>query len=208
MSDNGGNGCLLHAIQYHVNISVSKGLIFMNDYYKLLGIKQFAAAAEIKRAYRTLAKKWHPDYNQGDVNSAEVFKKINEAYYVLSRPDLKVNYDFHLKSYLGALENAKRFNGTPKVQTQAEVNKQLDILKTFMNKMKTAFDSVIYFDTDTVNDRLDVKQIMNKIKISFENMIFEDEQSSKIKSFKKVTIRHKIKRSLKNIIQLMYENER
>jgi DnaJ-class molecular chaperone len=180
----------------------------MIDYYKSLGTKQFATAAEIKRAYRSLAKKWHPDCNQGDVNAAEVFKKINEAYYVLSKPDLKASYDFHLKSYLDALENAKRFNETPKVQTQVEVNKQFDILKSFVNKMKTAFEGVIFVEADTVNNRPDVKRIMNRIMISFENMIFEDEQSPKRKSLKKLTARQKIKRSFENILHLMYEDEK
>lgn len=180
----------------------------MNDYYKLLGIKQFATAVEIKIAYRLLAKKWHPDCNQGDENAAEVFKKINEAYYVLSRPDLKLNYDFRLKSYLNALENAKGFNGTPTVQTQSEVSKQLDILTTFMNKMKTAFESVIYVETDTVNNMSDIKRIMDKIKISFENMIFEDEQLPQKKSSKQFMIGNKINRALKNVLNLMYENEK
>jgi molecular chaperone DnaJ len=54
------------------------------DYYKQLGIKKDANAAEIKKAYRRLARKYHPDVNPGDKSSEEKFKEIQEAYDVLS----------------------------------------------------------------------------------------------------------------------------
>ena len=53
------------------------------DYYEVLGIQKSADENEIKRAYRKLAKKYHPDTNQGDEQAAEKFKEINEAYDVL-----------------------------------------------------------------------------------------------------------------------------
>lgn len=65
----------------------------MADYYKELGVSKGASADEIKKAYRKLALKYHPDKNQGDTASEEKFKKISEAYAVLSDADKKRQYD-------------------------------------------------------------------------------------------------------------------
>ena len=63
------------------------------DYYEVLGLKKGASEAEIKRAFRKLAMKYHPDKNPGDTSAEEKFKEINEAYAVLSDPDKKDKYD-------------------------------------------------------------------------------------------------------------------
>ncbi len=54
------------------------------DYYKALGVTKGASADEIKKSYRKLARKYHPDANKGDSASEEKFKEISEAYNVLS----------------------------------------------------------------------------------------------------------------------------
>jgi curved DNA-binding protein len=63
------------------------------DYYKTLGVKKNAGADDIKKAYRKLARKYHPDVNQGDKAAEERFKEINEAYEVLSDEDKRGKYD-------------------------------------------------------------------------------------------------------------------
>ena len=63
------------------------------NYYDILGIQKTADEKEIKRAFRKLAKKYHPDTNQGNAQAQERFKEINEAYNVLSDPKKKELYD-------------------------------------------------------------------------------------------------------------------
>jgi len=65
----------------------------MPDYYKILGVTRDASPEELKKAYRQLALKYHPDRNQGDKDSEEKFKEINEAYTCLSDPDKRAHYD-------------------------------------------------------------------------------------------------------------------
>ena len=63
------------------------------DYYEVLGIDKTADPATIKKAYRKLAKKYHPDSNVGNAAAAEKFKEVNEAYDILSDPEKKKLYD-------------------------------------------------------------------------------------------------------------------
>ncbi len=63
------------------------------DYYEVLGIDRNASEADIKKAYRRLAKKYHPDVNPGDKEAEAKFKEINEAYEVLSDPEKRARYD-------------------------------------------------------------------------------------------------------------------
>ncbi len=63
------------------------------DLYEILGVDKNADADTVKRAYRKLAMKYHPDHNPGDTEAEKKFKEVNEAYSVLSDPQKKENYD-------------------------------------------------------------------------------------------------------------------
>ena len=63
------------------------------DYYEVLGVSRDADKNTIKKAYRKLAKKYHPDTNQGNAQAAERFKEATEAYNILSDPEKKKMYD-------------------------------------------------------------------------------------------------------------------
>src|SRR5450432_966307 len=84
------------------------------DYYALLGIKKTATADEIRKAYRKLARKHHPDVNPGDAKAADTFKQVSAAYETLSDDKKRAALD-----EFGAASSAGGFNAD-----QARAHKQ------------------------------------------------------------------------------------
>ena len=82
------------------------------DYYEVLGVGRDADDAAIKKAYRALAKKYHPDMNPGDADAEKKFKEASEAYAVLSDPDKRRQYDqFGHAAFEGGAGGAGGFGG-------------------------------------------------------------------------------------------------
>ncbi len=77
------------------------------DYYKILGVKKDASQDEIKKAYRKLARKYHPDVNPNDKEAETRFKEVNEANEVLSNPENRKKYDDYGKDWKHAEEFEK-----------------------------------------------------------------------------------------------------
>ena len=82
------------------------------DYYEVLGVNKNADDAAIKKAYRVLAKKYHPDANPGDANAEKMFKEASEAYAVLSDPEKRKQYDqFGHAAFKGGAKGSGGFGG-------------------------------------------------------------------------------------------------
>ena len=74
-------------------INLRKVKMADKNYYDILGVSKTASDDEIKKAYRSLAKKYHPDLNPGNAEAAEKLKEVNQAFSVLSDKTKKQNYD-------------------------------------------------------------------------------------------------------------------
>ena len=99
------------------------------DYYEVLGIGKNATDAEIKSAYRKLAKKYHPDLNPGDKDAEEKFKEVNEANDVLSDPAKRKRYDYSTRSRL--------FNPRGSAESGTEIAQKLSGLIQFHTTSKS-----------------------------------------------------------------------
>ena len=89
------------------------------NYYEILGVNKNASDDEIKKAYRSLAKKYHPDLNPGNAEAAEKLKSVNEAYSVLSDKTKRQNYDTY-----GSAEGPQGFGANRYYNTSLEYHSQ------------------------------------------------------------------------------------
>ncbi|WP_372946535.1 DnaJ C-terminal domain-containing protein [Muriicola sp.] len=90
------------------------------DYYKILGVPKNASQQDIKKAYRKLARKYHPDVNPGDASAEKKFKELNEANEVLGNPENRAKYDEYGKDW----EHAEAFEKAKKQQARNQRSRQ------------------------------------------------------------------------------------
>lgn len=109
----------------------------MTDYYKLLGVLPTATTEEIKKAYRQLALKYHPDRNSGDKNSEAFFKKVTEAYTILSDPEERENYNWEYRKgqQTSSNQNQQQKRAEPKQEPQVTPQVILSIFQDIRKKV-------------------------------------------------------------------------
>jgi len=113
----------------------------MKDYYKILGVERNASEDDIKKAYRNLAKKYHPDVNKSADAEAK-FKEIQEAYEVLSDPNKRRQYDSVLNSgYMGG--------GFDPIRGQGGIS---DIFESIYSSIFGGDDSSIFINVGDIFD--------------------------------------------------------
>ncbi len=128
------------------------------DYYAILGVPRNATQEEIKRAYRRLAMKYHPDKNPGNKEAEEKFKEISEAYEVLSDPQKRAIYD--REGYIGLKSSG--YKGFEDIS---------DIFKTFSDLFEEFFG--FSFEESFQSKRKEGADISTEIWLDFENLFQE-----------------------------------
>lgn len=123
------------------------------DYYKILGVKKDAGEEDIKKVYRSLAKKWHPDKNPGDKKAEEKFKEISEAYDVLSDVNKRKKFD----DFISAAQTKRTYTyrkASDSANTAYE-SEFSDFFKQFFKRKKTG-KRYPYFKGDDVRGKITI----------------------------------------------------
>jgi molecular chaperone DnaJ len=98
------------------------------NYYEILGVDKNATQEEIKKAYRKLSLKWHPDKNQGSKEAEEKFKEISKAYQILSDPETRNTYDIYGEEFesmgTGGSDTSSNADEIRREFAEAEAQKQ------------------------------------------------------------------------------------
>ena len=93
------------------------------NYYRLLGVPPDSGQRRIKSAYRSLAKRFHPDRNSGSETAAELFRQVNHAYRVLSDPRLRAHYDQKLSQQENDKQSTVTTSETTRLDPQQRFNR-------------------------------------------------------------------------------------
>ncbi len=143
----------------------------MKNYYDTLGIKKDASKEEIKKVFRKLARKYHPDVNQGNKDSEEKFKEINEAYNVLNNESLRKKYDLQL-------DDVKKDSYNSEKNDKTREKKQGSYQNFNINNIEKSFEN--FFGFNPKNDNGTLKKTNKKNPIDTTD-IFEKYFSSSLK---------------------------
>lgn len=125
----------------------------MKDFYQILGVKPDATEEEIKKAFRSLAKKYHPDMHPDDATMEAKFKEVNDAYAVLSDSKKRTEYDLSRNGQTNTKEKKQERENTRQAK-QAE--------KVDFSQMHKSFEQFFGFDPKT-------KEVTNEEKLKKQN---------------------------------------
>lgn len=121
----------------------------MKDYYKILGVSETSSKDEIKKAFRSLAKKYHPDRNGNDENAIKKFQEVNEAYEVLSNEDSKKSYDEKKTNFKNA--HNKKNENSKNNKTDNDFSEKTRSKKESMEDLNQYFANFFGFDPTSNN---------------------------------------------------------
>lgn len=145
----------------------------MKDYYKLLNIDYISSTEEIKRAYRKLAIKYHPDKNQGDKMFEEKFKEITEAYEVLNEPAKRREYDAQYKQYY----NRETRNKSAQNE-EVTPSTFLSIFVDIKNKISLNIDAInkqgLYSTLDEILSDINIKFLVTRNEVNINSQIIDN----------------------------------
>ncbi|GAA0078108.1 hypothetical protein UT300005_24860 [Clostridium sp. CTA-5] len=128
----------------------------MKNYYKILGVSESANKDEIKKAFRTLAKKYHPDKNKDNKDAIEMFQQINEAYEILGNESAREEYDKKLNQHNSNSKKNDGKNSSKKSQAKSKENfNKGDAL----NDLNQYFESFFGFNANS--DDIDASKLKN-----------------------------------------------
>ena len=134
----------------------------MKDYYKILQVERTASAEEIKKSFRKLAKKFHPDVNPNHKQAEVVFKELNEAYAILGDEEKKKEYD---KRLLGAGEQREEGFSRKRQRTRQTTRQTKDIHEEFGNA-GSIFESFFGFSPQGTEVHMNQKDSVRPMKTS------------------------------------------
>lgn len=121
----------------------------MKDYYKILGVSETSSKDDIKKAFRSLAKKYHPDRNGNDENAIKKFQEVNEAYEVLSNEDSKKSYDEKKANFKNA--HKRKNENSKNNKTDNDFSEKTRSKKESMEDLNQYFANFFGFDPTSNN---------------------------------------------------------
>ena len=121
----------------------------MKDYYEILGVSETSSKDEIKKAFRSLAKKYHPDRNGNDENAIKKFQEVNEAYEVLSNEDSKKSYDEKKANFKNA--HKRKNENSKNNKTDNDFSEKTRSKKESMEDLNQYFANFFCFDPTSNN---------------------------------------------------------
>lgn len=121
----------------------------MKDYYEILGVSETSSKDDIKKAFRSLAKKYHPDRNGNDENAIKKFQEVNEAYEVLSNEDSKKSYDEKKANFKNA--HKRKNENSKNNKTDNDFSEKTRSKKESMEDLNQYFANFFGFDPTSNN---------------------------------------------------------